>query len=223
MAASKDFVIDVKGEVEILLPAERAVLSVQVNAQSQDKKQTTDATVAAARKVEKFLRDIAAAKEKKDIPIDHWNRTALREYSHVPYDNEKKVNLPREYQATVDFNIRLQKFNALGKMIHDLVAIDYVQSNGVKWVLTHETMESQRSKLRTMAAKEALNRAQDYAKAVGYANVTPIEMREAQAYTRSSNSKSGLVPSDGVETQSKNMADAEESGGFGRRGVPVYA
>lgn len=181
-----------------------------MNAESQDKKRTVDATVASARRVETFLRDIASAKAKKDIPIDYWSRTALRETSHVPYDNERKMNLPREYQATVDFNIRLQKFNALGKMIHDLVAIDYVRSNGVQWVLTHDTMEAQRSKLRTMAAKEALNRAQDYAKAVGYAKVTPIEMREAQAFTRSSNSKSGLIPSDGVDTQSKNMADAEE-------------
>ena len=141
MAASKDFVIDVKGEVEILLPAERAVLTVQVHAQSQDKKQTTDATVASARKVETFLRDIGAVKENKKVPIDYWSRTSLREYSHQPHDNERKVNLPREYQATVDFNIRLKKFNVLGKIIHDLVAIEYVQSNGVQWVLTHDTME----------------------------------------------------------------------------------
>lgn len=95
-------------------------------------------------------------------------------------------------------------------MIHDLVAIDHVRSNGVTWVLTNDTMEAQKSKLRDMAAKEALTRAQDYAKAVGYHKVTPVEMKENQAYTRSSNAKSGYIPSKGVETQSKNLAEAEE-------------
>ena len=207
MAASKEFTIEVKGEVEILLPAERAILSIQVNAESQDKKQTTDATISAARKVETFLR---APKNSQRSPVDHWTRTSLSEYSHTPYDNERKVYLPREYQATVEFHIRLQKFSALGKMIHDLVAIDYVRSTGVEWVLTNDTMESQKSKLRTMAAKEAFTRAQDYAKAVGYEKVTPIRIRENQAYTRSSNAKAGRIPSDGVETQSKNMADDQE-------------
>jgi hypothetical protein len=210
MAAGKDFTIDVKGEVELLLAAERAVLSIQVNAQSQNKRETTDATVASARKVEAFLRETTAPSENETSPVDYWSRTSLREYSHVPYDNERKVNLPREYQATVNFSIRLQKFNALGRIIHDLVAIEYVRSEGVQWVLTHDTMEAQRSKLRTLAAKDALDRAQDYAKAVGYERVLPLEMREAQAYTRSSNSKTGLVPTDGVETQSKNMAAFEE-------------
>ena len=210
MAASKDFTIDVKPEVEISLPAERAVLSIQVNAQSQDKKKTTDATVASCRKVEAFLRDTTALKENQECPIDHWSRTSLRESSHQPYDHEKKVNLPMEYQATVNFSIRLQKFNALGRTIRDLVAIDYVSSQGVQWILTHDTMEAQRSKLRALAAKEGLNRAQDYAKAAGHERVTPLEMKEAQAYTRSSNSKTGLVPTDGVETRSKNMANVEE-------------
>jgi uncharacterized protein YggE len=210
MAAYKEFTIDVKGEVEILLPAERAILSVQVNSQSQNKKQTTDATVSSARKVETFLRETTAPKNGQKSPVDHWSRTSLSEYTHTPYDSERKVYLPREYQATVEFHIRLQTFSLLGKMIHDLVAIDYVRSNGVEWVLTNDTMESQKSKLRTMAAKEAFARAQDYAKAVGYEKVTPLEIKENQAYTRSSNAKSGRIPSDGIETQSKNMADAEE-------------
>lgn len=210
MAAEKDFSIDVKGEADILLPAERAILSIQVNAQSQDKKQTTEATVSAARKVEAYLRETTAPKDGQKSSIDHWTRTSLTESNHAPYDNENKKYLPREYQAIVDFSIRLQKFSALGKTIHDLVAVEYVRSNGVQWILTDETIEAQKSKLRIEAAKEASRRAQDYAKALGYSQVIPNRLRESQAYTQSSNAKSGRVPSNGIESQSKNMADVEE-------------
>lgn len=202
--------IDVKGEAEILLPAERAVLSIQIIAESQDKKETTDAAVSSARKVERYLRETTASKDAQKSPVDHWSRTSLSESSHAPYDNERNINLPREHKAIVDFQIRLHKFSALGMMIQELVAIDYVRSNGVQWILTHETMKAQKSTLRNMAAKEALIRAQDYAKAVGFEKVTPVEMEESQAYTRSSNRKMGYIPTDGVETQSKNMADAED-------------
>lgn len=210
MAAEKEVTIDVKGEADILLPAERAILSVQVNTQNQDKKKATDAAVSAARRVETFLREKTAPKDGQKSPIDHWTRTSLHETSYVEYDNENKKHLPREYKAAVDFHIRLPKFSALGKTIHELVAIEYVQCNGVEWVLTDETIEAQKSKLRTMAAKEALSRAQDYAKALGYSKVSPSRVRESQAYTRSSNVKGGRIPSDGVESQSKNLADMEE-------------
>lgn len=210
MAAEHEFTIDVKGEANVLLPAERTILSIQVNAESQDKKSTTDPTVTAVRKVETFLRETTAPKNGQKSPIDHWTRTSLRESSHVPYDNDNKKSLPREYQATVDFNIRLPKFSALGKTVHELVAIEYVQCNGVQWVLTDETVDAQKSKLRTMAAKEACSRAQDYAKALEYSKVIPKDLRESQAYTRSSNAKGSRIPTDGVESQSKNMADVEE-------------
>ena len=210
MAVTQSFEIDVKGEVEILLPAERALLSVTVNTQGQDKAKVTDGVVTSARKVEATLRKICAQKENQTAAVDYWSRTSLSEHSHVPYDNERKINLPREYQATVDFEVRLQRFNRLGPVIHELVAIEHVGTKAVEWVLTAETKEAQRSKLRTLAAKNALSKAQDYAKALGYDKVVAFEIKEAQQYTRSSSRKSGWAQSDGVETQSKNMADTED-------------
>ena len=211
MSMSKEFVIDTKGEAEIFLPAERAVLSIQVHAQGHDKKVTTDNVVKAAREVGKCLREQAASKSEQKAPFDYWSRTSLSEDSHVPWDNDRKVHLPREYQTTVNFSIRFEEFNALGRTIYTLVAIDHVRSDGVQWTLTHDTMEAQRSKLRTMAAKDALSRAQSYANALGYDKVTPVEMKERQAHTRvPSGHGTTTRPSDGIETQSKNLADEEE-------------
>ncbi len=82
MAANRDFTIDVKGDAEIQLPAERAVLSIQANAQGQYKKETTDATLASCRKVEVFLREMTAMKEGQESAVDHWSRTSLREQTH---------------------------------------------------------------------------------------------------------------------------------------------
>lgn len=169
----------------------------------------TDGVVASAKKVEATLRRICGEKGSGIAAIDYWSRTSLAESSHVPYDNEKKINLPREYQATVDFEIRIQKFNRLGPVIHELVAIDHVSTKAVEWILTSQTMTAQRSKLRCLAAQNALIKAEDYAKSLGYKYVTALEMKEAQQYTRSSYRKGGWAPSDGVQTQSKNRVDAE--------------
>lgn len=48
---SKTFEIDVKGEVEVLLPAERAVLSVKLDFEDLEKAKATDEVIASARKV----------------------------------------------------------------------------------------------------------------------------------------------------------------------------
>ena len=202
--------IDVKGEVEILLPAERALLSVNVNTEGLDKTKVTDAVIQSARKVEMRLREVSARQGGQTAAVDYWSRTSLLESDHVPYDHERKINLPREHQASVNFEIRLQKFNRLGSIIRNLVAIEHVNSRGVEWILTPDTKEAQRSNLRVSAAQNALSKAQDYAKALGCGKVTAVEMKEAQAYTRSSSRKGGMVPTDGVETQSKNMADADD-------------
>ena len=211
MAAKQGLEIDVKGEVELLLPAERAVLSITVNAEGLEKAEITNAIVGSARKVETALRKVSARTNDNIAPVDYWCRTSLQESSHVPYDSDRKVDLPRKYQSWVDFQIHLQKFSRLGPVIHDLVEIEHASSQGVEWILTPDTKEAQRSKLRTLAAKNALNKAEEYAKALGYDKVVAMEMKEAQAYTRSSSMKGrGREPTDGVETQSKNMAEGEE-------------
>ena len=145
--------------------------------------------------------------------MDDWSRTSLSESSYVQYDSENDINLPREYTANMHFDIRAQHFNRLGSLISDLIAIEHAENKEVQWVLTEETKKAQFCKLRELAAKNAREKARDYAAAVGYSKVTPIGMSEAQAHTRSSSRKGGLVPTDGVETTLKNRADAEDEWG----------
>jgi hypothetical protein len=157
-----------------------------------------------------LLRSVSALKNGQVAAVDYWSRTSLSETSHVPYDHEEKVHLEREYTASIKYDISLQRFERLGPVIHDLVAINNVSSNGVTWELTHDTIEAQKSKLRRMAAKNALVKAQDYAEALGYKKVFAVQATEAQMYTHSSNRKAGMMPTDGIDKSAKNMAEAED-------------
>ncbi|KAK5167714.1 uncharacterized protein LTR77_007413 [Saxophila tyrrhenica] len=203
--------IEVKGEVEVLLPAERAVLAVEVRYESEDKDKTSQAVISSAKEVETVLRSISTRTGDKAPTADYWSRTSLSESSYQNYDSEKRVHLAREYTAKIDYSVSIQNFSRLGPVIHDLTAIAHVSSQGVSWVLTTTTMEAQHSKLRTMAAKNAMVKANDYAEALGFKKVTAVEMREATHYVRSSNRKGGggLIPADPMDTSARNMMELD--------------
>ena len=212
MASTSDFELHVKGEAAILLPPERAVLSAKVFAEGTDKRRVTEVVIAACRKVEAILRGISVSAQTKDAAVDYWSRTSLNESSHQPaatrHGDEMKEH-PRRYSARVNFDVRLQKFNKLGSLIGELVAIDYVQNEGVEWILTPATSDAQRSQLRTMAAQDARQKASEYACALGYKSVHALTLKEGHSYARSSSRKGGMMPMSDTETQAKNMADAE--------------
>ncbi|KAK3708320.1 hypothetical protein LTR37_011585 [Vermiconidia calcicola] len=213
MAANQQFEIEVDGEVELLLPAERAILSIRVEKMDHDKAKATESVIESAKKVEALLRKISTQDNGQVSAADYWSRTSLRETSHAPYDSDKKVYLPREYTALISYSVRMQKFNGLGPAIRELVAIEHVSTHGVEWVLTAATMEAQRSKLRVLSAQNALRKAQDYASTLGYDKVVPFKLTEKHQYTHTTSRKGGgvtRIPKSDMETQTKNMAEAED-------------
>jgi uncharacterized protein len=156
------------------------------------------------------LREISTRRPGEVATVDHWTRTSLSETSHQPYDHERKVYLTRVYEANIQYDISIQKFNKLASVIHDLLAIEDVSSKGVDWQLTNATKRAQFSQLRIDAAKSALAKAQDYASALGFEKVIAVKIEEQQQYQRSTNRKAGYIPYDGVDTEAKNMAEASD-------------
>lgn len=223
--------VDVTGETSLMLAPERAVLSVEASCRTtNDADECTNRAIQAAREVEAILRQ-----NSQNGIIDYWSRTSLEERSYKPYASEKMPEPATEYTSKISFEMHVQKFARLGGLIGELVAIDDVHSEGVKWVLTAETQNAQRSKLRAQAAQNAKQKAEEYAAALGYKDVWAFEAMEAAAYTvslpeilcyivcflrhwltctvsvgqRSTNRKGGLgvEKRDDVATMAKNMAE----------------
>lgn len=61
-----------------------------------------------------------------------------------------------------------------------MVLIPYTSFNGVRWRLHNSTRKTHDSRLRSLAVEDALERAKDYAKALGLSAVWPVEVKEVQ-------------------------------------------
>lgn len=159
--------IDVTGESSLMLAPERAVLKIEVRSRTQnDKPTSTSNAITAARKVEAILRDQSA-----NATVDYWSRDSLTESDYTPYESKEDPNPATTYTAKVSFDMHVQKFARLGALIGEFVAIEHVRSQGVEWVLTSETQNAQRSRLRKEAAENGRQKAEEYAAALGYKDV----------------------------------------------------
>lgn len=93
---SGKFEITLCGDASVLLPAERAVLSVEVSSTERNKQTASHSVVSTAKSVESLLRKLgpkdSSAEATLNASVDHWSRTSMSETSQVPYGKPVQVN-----------------------------------------------------------------------------------------------------------------------------------
>lgn len=86
---SGKFEITLCGDASVLLPAERAVLRVEVSNTEHNKQTASNAVVSTAKSVEALLRKLgpkdSSAEAKLNASVDHWSRTSMSETNQIPY------------------------------------------------------------------------------------------------------------------------------------------
>ncbi|GIZ48340.1 hypothetical protein CKM354_001140500 [Cercospora kikuchii] len=210
---SKYFEIILKGEAEKFLPAERAVLNIEVAARDLDKQSAAKHVLLTARRVETLLTQLApqtnTIEARIEAAVDYWSRTSLSESSDPAHGTSSKSDpLQTQYIAKVEFEARFQNFAAISGLTTDLALISpLVQTKPVQWILQEATKDTHRAELRAKAAKNAYQKALDYAVAMGYSIVTPFQLKESSANANSSKMKGGRMPSSTSERTAKNLAE----------------
>lgn len=204
--------IHVSGEAALTLPPERAELSFDVSVRSLTS--AADATapvVASARLVENLLRA-----HTKSGSLDYWSRTSLSSTSVELYSTQGLPHPPTEFKASVSFDLHVTKFSRLGQLIGELTAIEHVVLDEVKWTLTPATQNAHCGALRASAARNAREKAEQYAQALGYGQVWAVEAREMGNYTRAANRKGGggMPRNENVQSVGKNRVDVEGEEGW---------
>lgn len=188
------FKMSVSGQGVIPRLAERATLTVQIQAEKFEKDVLIREVTAIAKDIRTLLEAMSPPRDQQNLSknterqsdanssaaVAHWNMTALRT-TQVPtrdrYGNAKP-DKPSTCSATVDFTIRFRDFAALGPFATRLAAFQHVRINSVAWTLTDSTQDFFHSELRRLAAVDALQKARDYAEALGLRNVRPVELVE---------------------------------------------
>ena len=176
------FTITVTGQAVIPHRAERALINVVVASSGISKQWVSDEVVTTSMHVEDLLKELSPKENteeaKKAAALAHWSKTSLSATSHVPRDKDGH-DLARKYFASVTFDIRFRNFEKLGSFGTRLSTIPHVEINNIQWILTNITEKAFRSQLRKEAAREALQKAEDYAEVLGCKRVRPFELAES--------------------------------------------
>lgn len=178
--------IAVTGKAIIPKKAERALLDVEISSTGFSRVFVSEEVQMSCRRLEELLRKISPANDsdfaRESATIAHWSMTSMKTTSHLPTDQYGTVlkNAQRIYSTFVSFDIRVRDFSKLGTFANQISILPYTVIHSLRWGLTNTTRRADESMLRTMAAEDALDRAKDYAKALGLAAVWPVEVKEAQ-------------------------------------------
>ncbi|EME46137.1 hypothetical protein DOTSEDRAFT_78518 [Dothistroma septosporum NZE10] len=180
------FEVTVTGAAEIPHPAERGLINVSVASEGLNKAAVSDDVVTTSKHIESLLSELSpedeSAEAKEASPLAHWDKTSLSATSYIPYDNDGNEK-PRQYKASVTFDIRFKEFKALGRFGTKVSSLNHVEVKNISWILTTDTEKSFQSKLRRDAAKDAMDKARDYCDVLQCTNLRPIELQEGRCST----------------------------------------
>ncbi|KAJ6178875.1 hypothetical protein N7519_009336 [Penicillium mononematosum] len=95
------------------------------------------------------------------------------------YDSMENVSdSPRIYDAVITIYVVFCDFNELHKFIQKVDGYPSARLNNVVWYLTDATKGDIGAESRKKAVRDAVTKANQYAEAVGFEDVTPIDIRE---------------------------------------------
>lgn len=180
-------VMTVQGHAVIPRTAERAVLDIEISSSGTSRQWVSEEVTTSAKHLQTLLRSMSPAdssdEAKQSAALAHWSMTSLTTTSRTPIDNHGNPlkDAERIYSAVTAFDIRVRDFDKLGPFATRLSTFQHLKIKTIEWTLTEPTKKTFESELRIMAAKDAQQRARDYAQALGLTTVRPIELDEQPA------------------------------------------
>jgi len=184
-------VISVRGEASVTVEPELARLTVVVSAQAKDRREAFERLVKRNDEVLDLLRSYGDSVEKVES-----SGVAV----HPEVRRGGRDERIRSYSGAVRVEVAIADFAVLGEIVARIADLEAAHLEGPRWQLRRDSPVYR--KARTRAVREALNRAQDYAEALGSRITGLIELAD-----------SGLMQSQVQRQPSYAPAVAARSGG----------
>jgi uncharacterized protein YggE len=114
-----------------------------------------------------------------------WTMGTPMSYTYMRTESLSKAS--RYHAVSTTCEIEFVEFKALASLAPQLSSLDFVQLLGVEWSLTEATKENVSREARTLACRDALTRAQDYARGFGKegGSVEAVEVLEGSGSAKS--------------------------------------
>ena len=159
--------ISVRGEASLTVEPELAGLTVVVAAQAKDRREAFERLVKRNDEVLELLRSYGDSVEKVES-----SGVAV----HPEVRRGGRDERIRAYRGTVRIEVAIADFAVLGEIVARVADLEAAHLEGPSWRLRRDSPVYR--KARTRAVREALNRAQDYAEALGSRITGLIELAD---------------------------------------------
>jgi uncharacterized protein YggE len=167
-----DVVITVRGEHEARVAPEEGVVRLSVRSEGPERGGVVERISALA---EPLRTDLAA--RQKQGGVREWSSQRVAVWANRPWNAEGK-QLAMVHYASVEVSAVFTDFAGLSWWVSDISERDGIQVDGVEWQLTRATAKQAEADVATEAVRVAVERATAYARAIGLASVTPLEIAD---------------------------------------------
>jgi uncharacterized protein YggE len=167
--------ITVRGSYAAFQQPERGTAHVSISYEGEEMASVYDWV---ATDLEAVKASVLALLDGERGPITWWSAEQLRTWSAHPW-NADGEQLPLVHHASVGVQVTFLDFQALSRWVGQHVAdtAGFRLSN-IAWALTVKRRDELAKEVRTQAVQDAVNRAQQYADALGLGNVVPVAIAD---------------------------------------------
>ncbi|KAJ0425028.1 hypothetical protein BJY00DRAFT_308912 [Aspergillus carlsbadensis] len=187
------FTITTTGHASIARPAERGTLRLSIADSGPAPTTVSQNVIACTNMLKSLIAPLnprsASGEITPDAKITHWSLGTLSTYSYTvadrrerkKFDKEKEKEKQKEkriFHASTNMEVKFRDFAALSDFASDLAGIPLVDVDGVDWALTDVSKRELARRVRSLAGRDALERAEDYAGTFGKDKVLVSEVVE---------------------------------------------
>lgn len=173
--AGSEVTITVRGSHEVYAPAERGTVHVDVTSQGPEAASVYDEATRAAGL---FTDAVRPLHDPDHGPVTWWSSDQLSTWAQRP-TNKQGVRLPVVHHARVAFRVKFADFTELSRWLDQVVSIEGVGIDHIVWTLTERHARELTLSVRAAAARDAIDKAQAYADALGLGQVRVIHIADA--------------------------------------------
>lgn len=167
-------VITVQGEAEARRIAERATVTVAATADGPDRSPVIDAVASAAATITGLL---ASDHDEEAGPVVRWTSDRARVWSDRPW-NQQGEQLPLVFHAAISITAEFSDVEALSRFVETASRTEHVGVGAIGWNLTEASRRELETLVRAEAVTAAVEKARQFAAAVGLREVTPVAIAD---------------------------------------------
>lgn len=164
----------VSGHHALLLPPERALLHLTITHEGSAPDRVYADTAGTHRRLTSLLTELH---DPDAGPVRRWSSGQIRTWSHRPWSQDGR-QLPVVHDAAVDLRVRFSDFARLSDLVAAVNGWSGVTIEQVEWTVTDTTRASAVREARAAAVRDAMDKATEYAAALGLGAVRAIEVAD---------------------------------------------